>query len=127
TIRNGMRSWAYAVIGTIELEKNNFAAAAADLDKSNQMNPLAPDPVTFLRLAVALDKQNKYPEALVAANRAVELAPDGTPAGSLARQERDRLQKLTGAPGTPAPAGTSTGTAPATQPKPQPQTQTPPK
>src|SRR5581483_4297114 len=73
TIRNGMRSWAYAVIGTIELEKNNFAAAAADLDKSNQMNPLAPDPVTFLRLAVALDKQNKYPEALVAANRAVEL------------------------------------------------------
>ena len=137
TIRNGMKSWAYAVIGTIELEKNSYAQAASDLDKSNQMNPLAPDPVTFLRLAVALDKQNKYPEALVAANRAVELAPDGTPAGNLARQERDRLQKLTGTTGTPAPGAGTTApatTAPATtaptttnQSKPQPQTQTPPK
>jgi tetratricopeptide (TPR) repeat protein len=122
TIKNGMKSWAYAIIGTIELEKNDYAAAANDLNQSNQLNPLAPDPVTYLRLAVALDKQNKYPEALVAANRAVELAPEGTQAGTLARQERDRLQKLTGAPGASAGA---TGTA--TQTKPQPSQTTPPK
>jgi tetratricopeptide (TPR) repeat protein len=131
TIKNGMKSWAYAVIGTIELEKNDYAAAANDLNQSNQLNPLAPDPVTFLRLAVALDKQNKYPEALVAANRAVELAPEGTPAGNLARQERDRLQKLTGGGPTPAtgaaPSGTATGTGTANQQKPQPSQSTPPK
>lgn len=128
TIKNGMKSWAYAVVGTIELEKNDYAAASSDLAKSNELNPLAPDPVTFLRLAVALDKQNKYPEALAAANRAVELAPEGTPAGNLARQERDRLQKLTGSTGTPAAAGTAGSTTPATAnpPKPQPPAQTPP-
>lgn len=124
TIKNGMKSWAYAIIGTIELEKNDYPAAANDLNQSNQLNPLAPDPVTYLRLAVALDKQNKYPEALVAANRAAELAPEGTPAGSLARQERDRLQKLTGSAGTPTAAGTPATT---TQPKPQPSQTTPPK
>lgn len=130
TIKNGMKSWAYAVIGTIELEKKDYAAAANDLNQSNQLNPLAPDPVTYLRLAVALDNQNKYPEALVAANRAVELAPEGTPAGSLARQERDRLQKLTGSTGTPGATGTpaSTGTpGSTTKTKPQPTQTTPPK
>jgi tetratricopeptide (TPR) repeat protein len=127
TIRNGMKSWAYAIIGTIELEKNDYAAAANDLSKSNELNPLQPDPVTYLRLAVALDKQNKYPEALTAANRAVELAPEGTAAGNLARQERDRLQKLTGSSGAPAPAGAAGTTGATTQPKPQPTPTTPPK
>lgn len=126
TIRNGMKSWAYAVMGTLELEKNDFAAAASDLAKSNELNPMAPDPVTYLRLAVALDKQNKYPEALVAANRAVELAPESTQAGMLARQERDRLQKLTGSPGTGSPAP-SQGQAPSMKNPPSTQGQAPPK
>ncbi|HZU45582.1 MAG TPA: tetratricopeptide repeat protein [Terriglobales bacterium] len=127
TIKNGMKSWAYAVIGTIELEKNDYAAAANDLNQSNQLNPMAPDPVTYLRLAVALDKQNKYPEALAAANRAVELAPETTDAGKLARQERDRLQKLTGSTGPMGPATTAGAGAPPSQQKPQPSQTTPPK
>jgi hypothetical protein len=52
--------------------------------------------VVVLRLALALDKQNKYPEALKEANHAVELTQENTAAGKLARQERDRLVQLTG-------------------------------
>jgi hypothetical protein len=73
---------------------------------------------------LALDKQNKYPEALKEANHAVELSQDGTSVGTLARRERDRLVQLTGGtvPGatatppasTPAPATPATTPAPAT-------------
>jgi hypothetical protein len=55
-----------------------------------------------LRLAIALDNQQKYPDALKEANRAVELTQENTQAGTLARRERDRLVQLTG--GSPAPA-----------------------
>jgi hypothetical protein len=57
-----------------------------------------------LRLALALDKQDKYPEALKEANQAVELTKDGTNLGTTARRERDRLAQLTGSATAPAPA-----------------------
>ena len=60
------------------------------------MFPSQPDPVVVLRLALALDKQGKYPEALKEANRAVEMTQDNTVIGTPARRERDRLQQLTG-------------------------------
>ena len=55
-------------------------------------------------------KQNKYPEALKVANRAVELTQETTQIGTLARRERDRLQQLTG--GTAAPAAQPQAEAP---------------
>ena len=42
------------------------------------------------------DKQNKYADALTAANKAAELAPENTQVGTLARREQDRLKQLTG-------------------------------
>lgn len=89
-----LRSFAYSIIGTLEFKKDNFAAAETDLRKSIDAYPSQPDPVVVLRLAISLDRQNKYPEALKEANRAVELTQDGTGAGKLARQERDRLTQL---------------------------------
>ncbi|HSZ61615.1 MAG TPA: tetratricopeptide repeat protein [Terriglobales bacterium] len=95
---------AYSILGTIEFKKDNFVAAQEDLQKSIDVYPSEPDPVVVLRLALALDKQQKYPEALKVANRAVELTQDNTTVGTPARHERDRLQQLTGAapPATPA-------------------------
>jgi len=89
-----LRSFAYSIIGTLEFKKDNFAAAETDLRKSIDAFPSQPDPVVILRLAISLDRQNKYPEALKEANRAVELTQEGTGAGKLARQERDRLLQL---------------------------------
>ncbi len=89
-----LRSFAYSIIGTLEFKKDNFTAAETDLRKSIDAFPSQPDPVVVLRLAISLDRQNKYPEALKEANRAVELTQEGTGAGKLARQERDRLTQL---------------------------------
>jgi len=89
-----LRSFAYSIIGTLEFKKDNFAAAETDLRKSIDAFSAQPDPVVVLRLAISLDRQGKYPEALKEANRAVELTQDGTGAGKLARQERDRLTQL---------------------------------
>jgi tetratricopeptide (TPR) repeat protein len=92
-----LRSNAYSILGTIEFKKENYPAAQENLQESIDAFPSNPDPVVILRLALALDKQQKYPEALKVANRAVELTQDNTVIGTPARRERDRLQQLTGA------------------------------
>ena len=97
-----LRSNAYSIIGTIEFKKENYPAAQENLQKSIDAFPSNPDPVVILRLALSLDKQQKYPEALKLANRAVELTQDNTAIGTPARRERDRLQQLTGG-AAPAP------------------------
>jgi len=110
----GMRSQAYSIIGTIEFKKENYPAAQENLQKSIDAFPSEPVAVDVLRLALTLDKEQKYPEALKWANRAVELTQkqETSVVGTAARRERDRLQQLTG------------GAAPA---QPQAQPQTPPK
>ncbi len=92
----GLRSQAYSIIGAIDYKKENYAAAQEDLQKSIDAYPSDPAPVDILRLALALDKQGKYPEALKVANRVVEMTKDDTAVGTTARHERDRLQQLTG-------------------------------
>jgi hypothetical protein len=100
------------------------------LRKSIDIYPQQPDPVTVLRLSIALDRQNKYQEALTVANQAVQLTQEGTTAGGMARRERDRLVQLTGGG---KPAGTGAAPASSAQPGTTPatsspgQTTTPPK
>jgi tetratricopeptide (TPR) repeat protein len=98
-----VRSSAYSILGTISFNQEKYSDAESNFRKSIDALPSQPDPVVVLRLAIALDKQNKYPEALKEANHAVELTQEATVAGKLARQERDRLVQLTGG-STPAPA-----------------------
>ena len=93
-----LRSNAYSIVGTIAYKKDNFPVAQENLQKSIDAFPSQPDPVVVLRLALALDKQQKYPEALIMANRAVEVAQtqNNTQVVTVAQRERDRLQQLTG-------------------------------
>lgn len=104
-----LRSSAYSILGTIAFNQEKYPDAESSFRKSIDAFPSQPDPVVVLRLAISLDKQSKYPEALKEANHAVELTQDGTVAGKLARQERDRLVQLTGgsapAPASKPPAG----------------------
>jgi len=101
-----LRSSAYSVLGTLALNSDKYPQAEDYLRKSIAALPQQPDPLVVLRLALALDKQEKYPDALKEANHAVEMTQDGTPAGKLARQEKTRLEQLTGGskPQAPAPA-----------------------
>jgi tetratricopeptide (TPR) repeat protein len=91
-----LRSTAYSVLGTIQYNQDKYAEAEGYFRKSIDAYPSQPDPVVVLRLALALDKQAKYQDALKEANRAVDLTQDGTTAGTTARHERDRLMQLTG-------------------------------
>jgi tetratricopeptide (TPR) repeat protein len=117
-----LRSSAYSVLGTIQYDQDKYADAQSYFQKSIDAYPSQPDPVVVLRLALALDKQGKYGDALKEANRAVELTQEGTAAGTTARHERDRLVQLTGGipvSGSPAPpSNPPTGSAPNTTPAP---------
>lgn len=111
-----LRSSAYSIMGTIEFKKESYAAAQVSLQKAIDAFPAQPDPVVMLRLAIALDKQQKYPEALKVANQAVDLTKEGTQVGTLARHERDRLLQLTGGAAAPAAAPAATPATPPSQP-----------
>jgi tetratricopeptide (TPR) repeat protein len=111
-----LRSTAYSVLGTIQYDQEKYADAEGYFRKSIDAYPSQPDPVVVLRLALALDKQGKYQDALKEANKAVDLTQDGTTAGTTARHERDRLMQLTGSviPSASSPTPASQPPAPAT-------------
>lgn len=119
-----LRSTALAIIGTIFYKQEHFAEAETKLRDAMETDAANPDPVVVLRLALALDQQKKYTDALEQANRAVELTTEGTDLGRMARNERDRLVVQAGGSGAPA-AGAASGNqsappnnAPADQPSP---------
>jgi tetratricopeptide (TPR) repeat protein len=95
-----LRSTALAIIGTIYYKQEHYPEAEAKLRDAMETDAANPDPVVVLRLALALDQQKKYSEALEQANRAVELTQEGTDLGRMARNERDRLVVQAGAAGT---------------------------
>jgi tetratricopeptide (TPR) repeat protein len=91
-----LRSSAYFIMGTVSFNRDKFAEAEGYLRKSIDALPSQPDPIAVLRLAICLDKQEKYPEALKYAQQAVQLTQDGTNEGKVARSEQSRLAALTG-------------------------------
>ena len=119
--KGGMRAQAYSTMGTIEYNKNNFPAAQENFQKAIDALPSQPYAPDVLRLALALDKQSKYEDALKVANRAVELSQENTMIGGSARRERDRLLALTGHPVPAAqPSATPQGQPAQTPPPSQP-------
>ena len=105
TYKNFIRSQAYFVMGTAAFKASNWPEAETNLKKSIDVLPQQPDVIAVYRLALALDFQNKIPEALKVAQQAVDLTKDNpdSPAGKAARQEQDRLMKYasSGTPSTP--------------------------
>jgi tetratricopeptide (TPR) repeat protein len=94
--KNFLRSEAYAIIGTLDFNNKQWATAETNLKKSIDAFPQQPDPIAVFRLSVALDMQNKYPDAMKYADQAVDLTKPGTGAGDAARKEKDRLVQLIG-------------------------------
>src|SRR6202140_1841040 len=104
--KNFLRSEAYVILGTLSFKASDWPDAELHLRKSIEALPQQPDPVAVFRLAVALDMQNKLPEAMKYADQAVDLTKDrpDSGVGKAARDEKDRLTKLSGgsAPGQTA-------------------------
>lgn len=97
-----LRSDAYAILGTLDFNAKAWGDAEGNLRKSIDAFPQQVDPIAVFRLSVALDMQNKYPEALKYAAQAVDLTKEGTNAGDAARKEKDRLTQLTSGGAPPA-------------------------
>ena len=110
--KSDLRSTAYSILGTLSFNQEKYPEAEGYYRKSIDAFPSQPDPVVVLRLALALDKQGRYGDALKEADRAVELTQQIPSLAEPARREHDRLVQLTG--GIPA----SNSTPPANPPAP---------
>jgi tetratricopeptide (TPR) repeat protein len=91
---NALKSMAYAAQGTVELTSKNDKAAEDLLRKATELDTMNPEPSVWLRLALAMDHQKKYADALIAANRAVGLSAGDADVLKLATQEQTRLKML---------------------------------
>jgi len=102
-----VRSEAYFVLGTLSFNQKNWTDAEANMKKSIDAMPQQPDAIAVYRLAVALDMQNKIPEALKYADQAVDLTKDrpDSAAAKAAHAEQARLKNYVppAAGQTPAP------------------------
>jgi tetratricopeptide (TPR) repeat protein len=110
-----LESMAHSAIGMVDLNRQNDAAAAQEFQKSIDLSASGQvEPLTYLRLALAQDHLKQYPQALTSANKAVETSPANSPVAMLAKQEVDRLSKLTGTnpPNMPTTAPQSTPNSP---------------
>jgi tetratricopeptide (TPR) repeat protein len=102
--KRSILTMAYDTLGTVDMNRNDYAAAVTNLEKAVDESTGNPDPVLYLRLSVAQDHLQQYPQALDSANKAVQYAREGTAAQSLAKQQQARLQKLVNA-GSATPGG----------------------
>jgi len=102
--KNFLKSSVYSILGTLEFNREKFGEAENYFHKSIDVFPSQPDPVVVLRLALALDKQGKYADALKQADQAVDLTQNNPTVNVPAKRERDRLIQLTG--GIPVPDST---------------------
>jgi tetratricopeptide (TPR) repeat protein len=96
TLKAFLHSEAYVVLGTMAFNAKNWPEAETNLRRSIEVFPQQPDTVAVFRLAVALDMQNKIPEAIKYIDQAVDLTKDrpDSGVGKAARTEKDRLTKL---------------------------------
>jgi len=111
-LKRFVRSSAYGALAQTSLVREDYKAAEEYLRKGIDSDPANPEPVLWLRLSIALDRQKRYPEALNAANKALSLSPANSPMFNQAKDQRDRLTQLAGS-GAAAPQ--TTPAKPATQ------------
>jgi len=97
---------AYQALGKSEMERENYPAAEQDLRKATETAAGKGDAIVWYRLALALDRENKYADANAAITTAVALAPADSAVGNMAKNEQNRLKQLSaaGTPAAPAPS-----------------------
>lgn len=105
--KNFLRATALALIGKVQYKREQYADAEATLRKAIDLQGPNPDPVVLLSLALSLDMEKKYQDALQTVNRVVALTKEDSDVGESARSEHDRLIEETqgeGASGQATPA-----------------------
>jgi tetratricopeptide (TPR) repeat protein len=101
--KSTLQSMAHSALGIVALKTGDDATAENELKLSTSLNVSQPDPYLWYHLALAQDHQQKYPEALVSINHALQVMGGNADLGELAKGEQKRLLTLTGG-NTPSPA-----------------------
>lgn len=111
SIRNQMKGMAYAALGTAAIAKKDYPGAEKNLTQAGELYP--GDPLVWLRLSYALDKENKFAAAIKPADNCIQYAADQPQISNLCKQEKERVTKLAQAPaGTPPPTSPQPQTVP---------------
>jgi ribonuclease-3 len=95
-VKNSIQALAYETLGVIAMQKQDFATAETNFQKSVDVAKAEPMARVYLRLSVAQDNEKKYAEALVNADKALQYSQEGSVEQTLAKQQQTRLQKLVG-------------------------------
>ena len=77
-MKNSILALAYETLGVIAMQKQDFADAETNFQKSADLSKAEPMARVYLRLSVAQDNEKKYAEALVNAARPPRTAPTAT-------------------------------------------------
>jgi tetratricopeptide (TPR) repeat protein len=99
-----MQSMNHSALGILELKLGHDAEAEKELRTASEVRNAQPDSYVWYHLALALDHQKKYPEALTAVNSALKYVGANADLEKLALGERDRLSTLAGPAAATAPA-----------------------
>lgn len=85
-----------ATMGYIELNRKNYGLSEKYLKDAIAANPNQPDSTSYMRLAVAQDKQEHYSDAMASVDKAMQLAQaeNNDAIVNIAKNEKDRLTKL---------------------------------
>jgi len=96
-LKNTLIAMAHGTLGYIALLRAEYPKAEGELQLAVTMNS-QPEAVTYLRLAVAQDHENKYADAMANATHAFDLAAqqNNSTMAALASDEKDRLSRLMG-------------------------------
>lgn len=108
-----LKAIAYDILGLVAFKRSDFTSAEKSFRQSIQTRGEPGDAMCHLRLALTLDKLNRYNDALPVAQKAASLANPQDNVAKSAQAEIERLKKLTGAGGTATPAS-QPATPPAT-------------
>ena len=112
-----LQSMAHSALGITALKTEDNKIAEQELKLAADLNVTQPDPYIWYHLALAQDRQEKYPEALVSINKALEYAGNSDLA-DLVRNERKRLLMKNGLMGTEGASQEIKPQAPAQKPMP---------
>src|SRR5262249_33560087 len=92
---------AYSALGKADLDLKQYSAAEESLQQALKIEPT--NALNLHRLALTLDFQQRYDEALQAADRALANAQNSPEVVRSIQQERDRLQQLAHSSTPPGP------------------------
>jgi tetratricopeptide (TPR) repeat protein len=94
--KDTLQLMAHSALGIVALKTADDSGAERELKLSADLNQSQSDPYIWYHLALAQDRQKKYPEALASVNRALQVIGANTDLGNLAKSEQTRLLTLTG-------------------------------